>query len=106
MNRTATVRWHWDDQPFGLTMDGSPDPAREIVPMPTGLTDEEDAPRHLRLQFDGAVGFCLNCEGTYAMEWTTYEDDTRETIATSCPRCGPYDWLVRPGTKPLRKKHI
>jgi hypothetical protein len=86
-------------------MDGSPDPAREIVPVPTGLTDEEDAQRYLRLQFDDTIGFCQNCEGTYTMERAVYEDDTREIMATSCPRCGQRDWLVRAGTKPLRKKH-
>lgn len=98
------------DEIFGQTFEGSPDPATETVSVPTGLSDEDDAPRHMRLQFDPAVGFCRNCEGTFAMKWAVYHDEItheeegREIQATSCPRCGEHEYLVRPGTKPRRRK--
>lgn len=40
-----------------------PDPPP--LPVPTGLTDEEDAARYMALRFNPDAGFCPNCEGVY-----------------------------------------
>lgn len=62
------------------------------IEMPTGLSDELDAQRYLRLTFDSDnLGFCRNCEQTYTGD-----------IYTRCPRC--FDPLAEPGTAPRRRK--
>lgn len=61
----------------------------------TGLSDEEDAARHMELHFDTSVRFCTNCE--FYVEVLTNAADAL------CPRCEMY--LLWPaGTRPLHRK--
>lgn len=64
----------------------------------TGLSDEEDAARHLTLRFDRTIGFCRNCEGYYPCEM-----HGEIAMTTWCPACKEY-FLTEPGTKPLKRK--
>lgn len=66
--------------------------AQAIVPIPTGLSDEEDAKRHLAFKFDDGIGFCRNCEGHYKMEGTH----------NLCPVC--LSFLSPVGTPPAKRK--
>ena len=68
-----------------------------IVSTPTGLSEEEDAGRFLRFQFDSeSVGFCRNCEGYYEAA----RDAGGNVMQQSCPVCES-EWLYWVGTKPL-----
>lgn len=60
-------------------------------PIVTGLSEEEDAQRHLALRFNENLVFCTNCEVTY------------ELAGWGCVRCGQI--LAPKGTPPKRRKH-
>lgn len=78
-------------------------PPPPIVEEPTGLSDEEDAVRHLRRKFDDLVGFCPNCESYYAMPNRDFADLNEVIFGTMCPICR--DFLYRVGHPPLRRKY-
>lgn len=67
------------DEAFGRKVSFTDVPHRrgEIVPIPTGLSDEDDAGRHLALQFDNEIWLCPNCEALW-----------RNTTTHQCPYCG------------------
>ena len=69
----------------------------EYVPVPTGLSAEEDLARILRMEFD-KVGFCRNCEESRAMNTTN-----GEVVQTWCPTCEIY--LSPVGTPPIGTRH-
>lgn len=81
------------DDPLDLSNQVQPYtvPGEPIAPLPTGISDEEDAQRYIALQLNPALMFCTNCE-------VNYESDI-------CPRC--LSQLQPPGTPPLksRRKH-
>jgi hypothetical protein len=86
---------HYDD-PFGLDYgdDEETPPVFEPAPIPTGLSDEDDAARYLAQRFNGDLAFCPNCEVTY--------DFNR--VGNFCPRCK--DTLRDVGTPPRRRKFL
>lgn len=97
---------HYDD-PLGTDACAPPssldDYTAEPVPVITGLSDEEDALRHLRHKFEPGLGFCRNCEGTYKCEM-----DNNVVLTTWCPACqrlGINEFLCLPGTPPYASRH-
>jgi hypothetical protein len=72
-----------------------------VVPIPTGLSDEEDAHRQLALQF-GDVLFCRNCEHYYERA-TALPDGGKHVQIAHCPYCA--DLMFPVGTKPREKKY-
>lgn len=84
---------HYDD-PLDLDNPTVPKTQSSIPPLPltvTGLSDEDDARRHLALKLDPEILFCPNCEtymGQQPYRW--------------CPQC--WDTLQLVGTPPRRKK--
>lgn len=62
-------------------------------PSPTGLSDEEDARRHLATRFDDELAYCTNCEITV----------NAVAAGGHCHRCS--DMLSPIGTPPRRRKH-
>lgn len=67
-----------------------PQPTNRALPQPIGLSDEEDAHRHLALRFDSM--FCINCELHFSAE---------HLWCNACSR------TLRPyGTAPSRRKHL
>lgn len=80
---------HYDD-PMGLD-DPAPPPPVEITATVTGLSEEEDAARHIALRFNTNLRTCVNCEQVY------------ESIFF-CPRC---EFKTMPlGSAPWRKKVV
>jgi len=65
------------------------------VPAPTGLSDEEDALRHMALRFNQTIEWCNNCE-------CAYDTHTDSGLLQACPRCD--DWLDK-ANNPRRRKH-
>lgn len=63
------------------------------VPVPTGLSEEEDAQRYLALRFNPDLKFCPNCEVVVDGNLTGFY----------CHTCT--DTLQEVGTAPRRKKH-
>lgn len=63
----------------------------QIAPVPTGLSEEDDAARLIALEFNSSLLYCPNCE-------VSYENDR-------CPRC--LSRLQPQGTPPLstKRKH-
>lgn len=64
-------------------------PTPPAAPVVTGLSDEEDALRHLAERFDPDLKFCTNCEVAYH--------------SPLCMRC--FDMTSPMGTPPRKKKH-
>jgi hypothetical protein len=65
-----------------------PNPHSRAVPFPTGLSDEEDAHRHLAIRFNAM--FCTNCEAYY---------DADHEFCNAC------SMRLRPvGTPPMKRK--
>lgn len=64
------------------------------VPLPTGLSNEEDAQRHLDLRFNPLLKYCPNCETPVASGEMIY--------GPWCAYCG--DALRDMGTAPRKKK--
>lgn len=52
------------------------------VPIPTGLSDIDDAKRIMVLKFDPTLGYCRNCEGTFKCD-----TDGHIVLTTWCPVC-------------------
>lgn len=78
--------------PLGL--DDPPLPKEAYAPAAltiTGLSDEEDAARHLALRFNPDLRFCPNCETVMVPQPYNW-----------CPYCG--DHCREVGTKPRIKK--
>lgn len=90
---TADPPDHYDDP---LATGAMPDAAEAPEPIPTGLSDEEDAQRHLALRFNHDLLFCINCEVHYERQVQVYPGEHR------CPRCTLRLW--RAGTPPLGTK--
>lgn len=89
---------HYDD-PLGL--EAPPKVTATVtpptLPVPTGLTDEEDAARYMALRFNPNAMVCPNCEGIY----DSSDYDSSDHI-DHCPRC---DERLQPlGTPPRRRK--
>lgn len=88
---------HYDD-PLGL--EAPPKVTATVtpptIPVPTGLTDEEDAARYMALRFNPNARVCLNCEGIYDQLLPSGDQ------IDHCPRCD--DWLQPVGTPPRRRK--
>lgn len=61
-----------------------------VVSVPTGLSEEEDAGRHLEIKFNRQVMFCTNCEGYYGGDMDEGDD--------ICPVCDI--WMHAVGTPP------
>lgn len=78
--------------------DDTPAAATLPVSEPTGLSEEEDAQRHMALRFNPELVWCANCEVSYDKPALYDPDDWH-----SCPRCGGY--LTDDGRAPLRRKH-
>ncbi len=90
------------DDPLGLDTEGLaallPDDAftMQLVPIPTGLSEEEDAGRFFAQQFDPDIGYCRNCE----IQFTTPGQGLGQ-----CPNCG--DQLSDLSIEPIhyKRKH-
>ena len=91
----ATEPYDLDEVFEQALIDPFPERAKPL-PLPTGLSDEEDAARHLALRFNRDLVYCPNCE------WAMDKADAANDIDLNCPRC----WcIVGPvGTKPYRRK--
>jgi len=76
--------------PFDL--EGSTGPVVANAPIPTGLSDEDDAPRLIAQKFNPDLWFCTNCEGHYDVA----------SIGYRCPRC--MVTFSPPGTRPDKYK--
>lgn len=86
------------DDPLGLD---NPLPDAAYPPEPvvvTGLSDEEDAARHLALRFNRDLRFCPNCEAIVDVtkmkdphhHWCSYCGDTLRPLGTK-PRIRKFD---------------
>lgn len=62
-------------------------------PVVTGLSDEEDAQRHLALRFNPDLRFCPNCETVIDSKLTGFY----------CPRCS--ETLQTVGSRARHRKH-
>lgn len=83
-----------------------------VVPIPTGLSDEADAPRWIERQLNPNLAFCPNCEGYFDMTERYIASrlgndgvalamplpDYFECIA--CDKRGVFSTLRSPGTAP------
>lgn len=89
--------------PLGLDdplPEGKPGYAPSAALVVTGLSDEEDAARHLALRFNPAVKFCPNCE-TY-VDQDKADPVNRDLHVHWCPYCG--DNLREVGVAPRKRK--
>lgn len=93
----ASPRKPQSHEPINLDEMFQVPPEWDDVPRPepvvTGLSDEEDARRHLARRFNPDLKFCPNCEMIMDAKKTGF----------FCPHCR--DTLAEIGTQPRRRKH-
>lgn len=90
------------DDPLGIDEilpEGNPSYAPQAA-IPTGLSDEEDARRHMALRFHPDMRFCPNCE-TYTIRTG---EPSKENNYHWCHYCG--DNLREVGSPPRKKKFV
>lgn len=99
-SHTGCVPDHYDD-PLGVDDEILPEGAPIYGPqvaIVTGLSDEEDARRHMALRFNGSIKFCPNCE-----TFTTRDGDPApQNNYHWCDYCG--DNLREVGAAPRVRK--
>lgn len=76
------------DDPLGLDDNTLPEQTLPLAPVVlTGISEEEDAHRHVGLRLNPALMFCPNCEGYYDVEgfknWCPYCGDTLRPVGAA-----------------------